>query len=102
MSDVTDSIRSLYYDVYINFYIARPKYCFIVMYACGLTVVIKRICYVMLSPPVASLLGLLTTRHHRKVLIPHIEMLPMPLSPPLTNAGRLPPGHLPSDLTLSP
>jgi len=37
----------LYYDV-IDFYIARPTYCFILMYTCGLTVVIKRICYVML------------------------------------------------------
>jgi len=34
--------------MFINFYIARPKYCFIQMYNCGLTVVIKRICYVML------------------------------------------------------
>ena len=33
---------------FINFYIARPTSCFILMYTCGLTVVIKRICYVML------------------------------------------------------
>ena len=33
--------------MFINFCIASPKYCFI-MYTCGLTVVIKRICYVML------------------------------------------------------
>ena len=33
----------------INFYIARPTYCFILMYTGGLTVVIKRICYVMLG-----------------------------------------------------
>ena len=32
----------------IDFYIARPTYCFILMYTCGLTVVIKRICYVIL------------------------------------------------------
>jgi len=36
--------------VFINLYIARPiTYCFILMYTCGVTVVIKRICYVMLS-----------------------------------------------------
>ena len=35
--------------MFINFYIARPTYCFILMYTCGLTVVIKRICYVMLG-----------------------------------------------------
>ena len=29
----------------VNFYIARPTYCFILMYNCGLTV--KRVCYVM-------------------------------------------------------
>jgi len=29
----------------IDFYIARPTYCFILVYTCGLTVVIKRICY---------------------------------------------------------
>jgi len=34
--------------MFINFYIARPTYCFIFMYICGLRVVIKRICYVML------------------------------------------------------
>jgi len=34
----------------IKYYIARPTYCFNLMYTCGLTVVIKRIglCYVML------------------------------------------------------
>jgi len=31
----------------INFYISRSTYCFILMYICGLTVVIKRICYVI-------------------------------------------------------
>jgi len=37
--------------MFINFYIARPTYCFILMYTCGLTVVIRRIglCYVMLA-----------------------------------------------------
>jgi len=34
--------------MFINLYIARPTYYFILMYTCGLTVVIKRICYVML------------------------------------------------------
>ena len=34
--------------LFINFYIASPTYCFILMYSCALTVVIKRICYVML------------------------------------------------------
>ena len=34
--------------VFINFYIARPAYCFIFMYTCGFTVVIKRmLCYVI-------------------------------------------------------
>ena len=33
--------------VLINFYIARPAYCLILMYRCGLTVVIKWICYVL-------------------------------------------------------
>ena len=32
--------------MFINFYIARPTCCLILMYTCGLTVVIKRICYV--------------------------------------------------------
>jgi len=32
----------------INLYIARPTYHFILIYTRGLTVVIKRICYVML------------------------------------------------------
>ena len=35
--------------MFINLYIARPTYYFILMYTCGLTVVIKRICYVTLS-----------------------------------------------------
>jgi len=35
-------------SMYINLYIARPTYYFILIYTCGLTVVIKRICYVML------------------------------------------------------
>jgi len=34
--------------MFINLYIARPTYYFILIYTCGLTVVIKRICYVML------------------------------------------------------
>jgi len=34
--------------MFINLYIARPTYYFILMYTCGLTDVIKRICYVML------------------------------------------------------
>jgi len=34
--------------VFINLYIARPIYHFILIYTCGLTVVVKRICYVML------------------------------------------------------
>jgi len=34
--------------MFINLYIARPTYRFILIYACGLTAVIKRICYVML------------------------------------------------------
>jgi len=34
--------------MFINLYIARPIYYFILMYTCGLTVVIKRICYVKL------------------------------------------------------
>jgi len=32
--------------MFINFYTARRKHWFILMYTCGLTVVIKRICYV--------------------------------------------------------
>ena len=34
--------------MFTNFYIARPTYSFILMYNCGLTVVIKRICYFVL------------------------------------------------------
>jgi len=34
--------------MFINLYIAWPTYYFILIYTCGLTVVIKRICYVML------------------------------------------------------
>jgi len=34
--------------MFINVYIARPIYNFILIYTCGLTVVIKRICYVIL------------------------------------------------------
>ena len=34
--------------MFINLYIARPTYRFILIYTCGLTAVIKRICYVML------------------------------------------------------
>jgi len=33
-------------SMFINLYIARPTYHFILIYTCGLTVVIKRICYV--------------------------------------------------------
>ena len=32
--------------MFINLYIARPTYHFILIYTCGLTVVIKRTCYV--------------------------------------------------------
>ena len=34
--------------MFINLYIARPTYHFFLIYTCGLTVVIKRICYAML------------------------------------------------------
>ena len=34
--------------MFINLYIAKPTYRFILIYTCGLTAVIKRICYVML------------------------------------------------------
>jgi len=34
--------------MFINLYIVRPTYHFILIYTCGLAVVIKRICYVML------------------------------------------------------
>ena len=34
--------------MFINLYIARPRYRFILIYTCGLTAVIKRIRYVML------------------------------------------------------
>ena len=34
--------------MFINLYIARPTYRFILIDTCGLTAVIKRICYVML------------------------------------------------------
>jgi len=34
--------------MFIKLYIARPTYHFILIYTCGLTVVIKRICHVML------------------------------------------------------
>ena len=41
--------------MFINLYIARPTYYFILMYTpCGLTVVINRICYVMLCNIVLS------------------------------------------------
>ena len=40
--------------MFINFYIAKPTYCFILMYTCGLTVVSKRIRYVMLALETAS------------------------------------------------
>jgi len=53
LTDCKFTIRMLYtmYTMlFINFYIARPTYCFIFMYTCGLTVVIKGIdpmlCYV--------------------------------------------------------
>ena len=36
-------------SMFINLYIARPTYHFILIYTCGLTAVIKRICYVMFS-----------------------------------------------------
>ena len=32
-------------SMFINFYIASPTYRFILIYTCGLTAVIKRICY---------------------------------------------------------
>ena len=35
--------------MFINFYIARPTYCFFLMHTSGLTVVIKQTCYVMLQ-----------------------------------------------------
>ena len=40
--------------MFINLYIARPTYYFILMYTCGLTVVIKQICYAMLHYVVLS------------------------------------------------
>jgi len=53
----------LYYD-FIDLYIARPTYCFILKYTCGLTVVIKRMCYEVVclytkrvSTPVSSTPG---------------------------------------------
>jgi len=54
-STVTFLAVSLEYCImmFIDFYIARSTYCFIFMYTCGLTVVIKRIimlCYDMLLP----------------------------------------------------
>jgi len=48
--------------MFIDFYIARPTYCFILAYTCGLTVVIKRICYVMLWSTWCSY-ALLAVRH---------------------------------------
>ena len=33
--------------MFINLYIARPTYRFILIYTCGLTAVIKRICYML-------------------------------------------------------
>jgi len=38
-------------SMFINLYTARPTYHFILIYTCGLTVVIKRICYVKLCCP---------------------------------------------------
>ena len=40
--------------MFVNLYIARPTYYFILVYNCGLTVVIKRICYVMLYVSIFS------------------------------------------------
>jgi len=37
--------------MFINLYIARPTFRFILIYTCGLTAVIKRICYVMFFDP---------------------------------------------------
>ena len=55
LTDCNFTIRMLYYDpdyplhimMFIYFYIAKPTYCFILMYICGLTVVIKRICVML-------------------------------------------------------
>ena len=33
--------------MFLNFYIAGPTYCFILMYTCGLTIATKRICCVI-------------------------------------------------------
>ena len=52
----------------INLYIARPTYHFILIYTCGLTVVIKRICYVRaLSPSFSSVLAKLTSARDNHV-----------------------------------
>ena len=45
--DVLTLILSSECCIMMFIYIARPTYCFILMYICGLTVVIKRMCYVM-------------------------------------------------------
>jgi len=44
--------------MFINLYIARPTYHFILIYTCGFTVVIKRICYVNSFPFVPFFLSI--------------------------------------------
>ena len=36
-------------SMFVNLYIARPTYRFILIYTCGLTAVIKRICYYVIQ-----------------------------------------------------
>jgi len=45
--------------IFINLYIAKPTYRFILIYTCGLTAVIKRICYVITATSYWLLLLLL-------------------------------------------
>jgi len=49
-TDLTETYIPLEFciSMFINLYIARPTYRFILIYTCGLTAVTKRICYVML------------------------------------------------------
>jgi len=55
--------------MFINWYIARPTYHFFLIYTCGLTVVIKRICYVMGAHELSSLYALLQSADHADIWI---------------------------------
>ena len=74
--------------MFINFYIARPTYCFILMYTCRLTFAIKRIRYVMFML-LRHLIGLTVLQNNQSASGDKFWGTPTGASP-LDPAGGLP------------